>query len=54
MAKIHAENAIRQRNEATNFLTLASRLDAGKSVEGVEDYGYRIRSGLVVEFICFN
>lgn len=27
VAKIHAENAIRQRNEAINFLTLASRLD---------------------------
>lgn len=29
VAKIHAENAIREKNEATNFLLLASRIDAG-------------------------
>lgn len=28
VAKIHAENAIREKNEATNFLLLASRIDA--------------------------
>lgn len=32
VAKIHAENAIRERSEATNFLLLSSRIDAGNTI----------------------
>ena len=44
VARIHAENAIRQHNQYINFLRLASRMDA---------ISQRLESARTVKNVCF-